>query len=309
YPLFPVFATTSAVLVLLVFVTSITRQSWNRGLLFLCFWLFWQNLTLGIDAIVWADNADLRAYVYCDIVSHLHIFLTVVQPCCTLIITRRLYMIVSMRCVKPQSRRQVLIISIFCISAEGVADYVVQGARFVIYEGLGCSEASDGSFLNLLLINSWSVIFPAISALFYSRIVYVFYRYIRETNEFLRSNDSVSRPSYLRLLILGCFDILILLPFGIFTIVQDSIIILTGQGPPNTFYQGRDLIHSDWGPVSVSYDSLVHSSTGNWALVNHYFQPWSTVVLALAIFGIFGFTAQARATYWGWICAVRKPFG
>ena len=54
-------------MLLLVLLTSFVRQSWNLGVAFLCFWLLLENLTFGINAIVWADNADIKAYVYCDI--------------------------------------------------------------------------------------------------------------------------------------------------------------------------------------------------------------------------------------------------
>jgi hypothetical protein len=52
---------------LLMLATGIIRQSWNLGVSFLCFWLFLELLTEGIDSIIWSDNADLKLYVYCDI--------------------------------------------------------------------------------------------------------------------------------------------------------------------------------------------------------------------------------------------------
>jgi hypothetical protein len=52
---------------LLMLATCIIRQSWNLGVCFLCFWLFLELLTEGIDSIIWSDNADLKLYVYCDI--------------------------------------------------------------------------------------------------------------------------------------------------------------------------------------------------------------------------------------------------
>jgi hypothetical protein len=67
YPLFPIFDIIGAALMLLVLTTSIIRQSWNLGVTFLCFWLFWELLTAGIDAVIWSDNEDIKLYVYCDI--------------------------------------------------------------------------------------------------------------------------------------------------------------------------------------------------------------------------------------------------
>jgi hypothetical protein len=67
YPLYPIVCITCATLLLLLLATNIVRQSWSLGLLFLCFWLFWEVLTLGINAVLWSDNADVKLDVYCDI--------------------------------------------------------------------------------------------------------------------------------------------------------------------------------------------------------------------------------------------------
>ena len=67
YPLYPAASILAAVLLLLVLLTGFVRQSWNLGVAFLCFWLFFENLTAAINAIVWADNSDVKLYVYCDI--------------------------------------------------------------------------------------------------------------------------------------------------------------------------------------------------------------------------------------------------
>ena len=50
-----------------------------------------------------------------------------------------------------------------------VQDYVVQGARFAVEEGFGCVNSLDGSVLSILLLNSWAVVPPLISIVFYYR--------------------------------------------------------------------------------------------------------------------------------------------
>jgi hypothetical protein len=67
YPLFPIFSIASAALMLVLLTTNLFRQSWNLGVTFLCFWLFWENLTGGINTVIWSDNAEIKLYVYCDI--------------------------------------------------------------------------------------------------------------------------------------------------------------------------------------------------------------------------------------------------
>ena len=67
YPLYPIGCALAVAMLLLVFLTSFVRQSWNLGVAFLCFWLLLENLANGIDAILWADNADIKLHIYCDI--------------------------------------------------------------------------------------------------------------------------------------------------------------------------------------------------------------------------------------------------
>ena len=67
YPLYPIANLLAAVMLLLVLLTSFVRQSWNLGVAFLCFWLFFECLTEGVGAVIWSDNADVKLYIYCDI--------------------------------------------------------------------------------------------------------------------------------------------------------------------------------------------------------------------------------------------------
>ena len=67
YPLYPIACILAAALLLLVLLTSFVRQSWNLGVAFLCFWLFFECLTAGVGAVIWSDNADVKLYIYCDI--------------------------------------------------------------------------------------------------------------------------------------------------------------------------------------------------------------------------------------------------
>lgn len=67
YPLYPIASVLAAGMLLLVLLTSFIRQNWNLGVTFLCFWLFLENLTGTVNAIIWADNDEIKHYVYCDI--------------------------------------------------------------------------------------------------------------------------------------------------------------------------------------------------------------------------------------------------
>ncbi|VDC05053.1 unnamed protein product [Peniophora sp. CBMAI 1063] len=315
YPLYPVACVLASTMLLLVLLTSIIRQSWNLGLAILCFWLFVENLTGAINAIIWSDNADIKLYVYCDIVSHVQLIASVVKPMATLIITRRLYLVLSLQSVdlpdKAATRRNLVIEwtlgLVIPLLVAGPFYYIVQWPRFVVFEGFGCSNATDGSILSFLLIFSFKVIAPLISTLFYlPHIARIFYRQSRDMDLFNHSNDSsVSRTIYYRILALASVDILLTLPIGVVSIALNTAISLSSGPVP--FYPGWTYDHTDWEPVAFTYADLLAQGTSTMA--QNYFIQWTSPVLAFVVFGLFGVTAEARASYWRIVCAVGGWFG
>ena len=57
----------SAALVLVILITNTVRRTFNLGLFMICLGLFCLNITFGVGSVVWADNVDIKLYVYCDI--------------------------------------------------------------------------------------------------------------------------------------------------------------------------------------------------------------------------------------------------
>ncbi|KZV63365.1 fungal pheromone STE3G-protein-coupled receptor [Peniophora sp. CONT] len=315
YPLYPIACILAAVMLLLVLLTSFIRQNWNLGVAFLCFWLFWENLTFGINAIIWFDNADVKLYIYCDIVTHMQLVTSVVKPMATLIITRRLYLITSLRCVElhdTAAKRRNLAIEwtlglVTPVLVAGPFYYIVQAVRFQIIDGFGCTNNPDGSLLGILLIWSWSAITPLLSiTVYYPQVIRMFYRQRRDMNQFLQSNNLVSRTNYFRIFALASIDVLLTLPIGIAAIVilVTDVLAQIGHCP---LYAGWTLLHTDWEPVGLSYAEL--KAHGTSTIAQLYFTQWSAPVLAFAIFGLFGVTAEARASYWCVICTVGGWFG
>ena len=133
-----------------------------------------------------------------------------------------------------------------------------------------------------------------------------FHRQRQDVNNFLQSNDSISRTNYFRVLALASIDILLTLPIGIATIalaVSDELSFPSGL----PFYFGWTYDHTEWEPVGFSYAEMVAGGQSNVAQV--YFSHWTSPILAFVIFGLFGFTSEARASYWRVICTVCGWFG
>ncbi|KZV65159.1 STE3-domain-containing protein [Peniophora sp. CONT] len=315
YPLYPIACILASIMLLLVLMTSFVRQSWNLGVAFLCFWLFLELSTAAVNAIIWSDNADIKWYVYCDIVTHIQEITFVVKPMATLIITRRLNLIASLQSVElPNKAARYWDLAlewtlglIIPILVAGPIYYVNQGFRFQVIEGFGCRDAEALSILNVMIDQSWLVVPPLISiVLYYPKVARTYYRQRRDIDSFLRSDSSVSRTNYLRVLVLASIDILLTLPSGI---VNTTLDIVYALSPPRDFpfYPGWTLLHSDWEPVGVSYAELQAGGTAS--LAQFYFSQWTSPVLAFVIFGLFGVTSEARTSYWRIICTVGGWFG
>ncbi|KZV68516.1 STE3-domain-containing protein [Peniophora sp. CONT] len=308
YPLYPIASILAAGMLLLVLLTNFIRQNWNLGVTFLCFWLFLENLTDAVDAMIWADNAEIKHYVYCDIVSHLKMMTYIVKPMATLIITRRLYLIASLQSIEfpgESTRRWNLVVEwtlgLFVPLMIAVQDYVHQGVRFQVEEVFGCTNNVEPSILELLTIESWTLIPPLTSVFFYyPKVIRTFYRQSRDIHSFLNSNTSVSRTNYLRILVLASIDILLTLPIGIASMILDVIANVAQGGFP--FYWGWNFLHTAWEPVGDSYAEI--KALGTATLAEVYFVQWTSPVLAFVVFGLFGITSEARASYWRIMCNI-----
>ncbi|KZV72479.1 fungal pheromone STE3G-protein-coupled receptor [Peniophora sp. CONT] len=307
YPLYAVASFLSAIMLLLVLTTSFVRQSFNLGVAFLCFWIFLENLVNGIDSIIWSDNTDMKLGVYCDIVSRLQMFCFVVKPACTLIITRRLYRIANLRSVESYHGRWDILSEwilglVIPALAAGPFYYVVQTRRFDIVEGIGCINSQEPSILSILLLTNWIVTFPLLSVtVYYPRVAWVFFCHNRDINRFLRSNNSVTRANYFRVLALASIDIAVMLPVGIVDIA--IFVILQGEEYGSIpFYPGWDKVHSNWEP-------LVYAYNGRKVHAYYSFTHWTSPLLSFIIFALFGLTPEARATYRRCTCAIARRFG
>ncbi|KZV69109.1 fungal pheromone STE3G-protein-coupled receptor, partial [Peniophora sp. CONT] len=319
YPLYSIACILASAMLLLVLTTSFVRQSWNLGVTFLCFWLFFENIAGAVNTIVWSDNTDIKWYIYCDIGMYISTYLLrwitfVVKPMATLIITRRLYLIASLQSVelpsKSARRRDVALewtlglIIPFLVA--GPIYYVNQFARFEVVQGFGCQDTAQSSILELIIQQSWVVVPPLISIVFYyPKVARTYYRQRRDINSFLRSNPSVSRTNYFRILVLASIDILLTLPIGIVILTLDMVQAQFLNLFP--FYPGWTFVHTDWDPQSVPY--AVIQGDGTAAVAQFYFSKWTSPVLAFVIFGLFGVTPEARASYWHIICTVGGWFG
>ncbi|KAJ7587532.1 pheromone A receptor-domain-containing protein [Mycena floridula] len=313
YPLYPILCIVSAFFMFLILSHSFIRQNWNLAVTLLCVGLFLDNLTHGINAVAWRDNADIRVPVYCDIVSRLQFFMNFLPSITSLLITRKLYIISTANNVELPSRKQKLIdLGIewgwglgYPLFMTVVVYTLCQDSRFIVLQGFGCASSTSDSWFSVVVISILPVIPPLISIIFYCpMIIRNVYVQRQNTNDFVTTNGSISRTSYMRILALGCLDIVITLPISLINLVSFFVTLEGTRSLPA--YIGWQANHADFAPFGVDYSDLTDTP---WDTFTTYFDYGQYAVLAFAIFALFGLTSGARSAYWSRVILLGKLVG
>ena len=105
-------------------------------------------------------------------------------------------------------------------------------------------------------------------------------------NQLFGRQIAITRCVYLRVFIFGLINLLVILTGAISNFFPV---------PMAEFYPGWSVVHADWTPVSVSASEW--RSQGRFAMFGNVWNVWINVWLALAIFGLFGLTEDARNVY------------
>jgi len=108
-----------------------------------------------------------------------------------------------------------LVDSVICLLFPSVCmalAYIVQGHRFNIYEGIGCSTATYNTLLAYFLVDWWPVLIGIISALYCIMTLHAFALRRAQLKQFLSLNEfSLTFGRYFRLMALATTELL--LPF------------------------------------------------------------------------------------------------
>ena len=135
--------------------------------------------------------------------------------------------------------------------------------------------------------------------------MYVYYRQRKDIESILGDEPPISRTNYVRILALASIDLLLTLPLGVATLVLKLVVWLRVY--PLPFYSGWKSLHAEWEPIRYPYKQ--NEAYGKVALVELYVAMWTPPTLALAVFALFGLSAEARASYWRIACTIRSWFG
>jgi pheromone a factor receptor len=293
YPLYPIFAFLGFILALVPLPWHM--QAWNAGTCFYMFWTALACLNQFVNTVVWANDAIIRAPIWCDISIRIISSASIGIPAASLCIVRRLYTIASVQSAsvsRAQKRRQIMIDTCICFVFPlfmTALQFIVQGHRFDILEGVGCTPAIYNTLLTYFIYSIWPAIIGLVSAVYCIMALLAFRRRQVEFNQFLRSSSSLTVGRYFRLMALAMVETMCTTPLTIATV------ILSLKTHPLEPWISVSDTHIDFWRIE-QYPALLWRQN-HVAVVSAEVNRWVVVLCALVFFAFFGFAEEARRNY------------
>ncbi|KAJ3785137.1 pheromone A receptor-domain-containing protein [Lentinula aff. detonsa] len=246
-----------------------------------------------INSIIWADNVNNIAPVWCDISVLTIIGASVGITSSTLAISRQLYHISTMngRSTTPQEKRREIIIN--CVIAFGIPllvmalHFVVQPRRFDIFEEIGCQPATFNTVASYILYFMWPVLIGVCSFIYSVLTLRNFYNHRVEFAKIASTNSGMSPSRYIRLMLLVFVDMFCNTPIGVFAIIVAARAVVL---PFSALSESLDFTS-----VQLVSASVWKANRLDRAAVE--INRWVPVFCSFVFFVFFGFAEEAKKNY------------
>lgn len=135
-----------------------------------------------------------------------------------------------------------------------------------------------------------------------AKIIWTFYHQRKAVNEFLDSGAGMGRMKYMRVMILGCADAIIVLPLNV------AGALLSSFQQQLLFWPGWAKVHKHFYVIPRIRAKVLEAS-GAALIISIRWMEWQNVFLAVVFFLLFGLTDEARRRYGKLFQPIRKVFG
>ncbi|XP_006456324.1 STE3-type pheromone receptor [Agaricus bisporus var. bisporus H97] len=282
-------------------------EAWNTGT---CLYMAWTGiacLNQFINSVVWNKDAINYAPVWCDISSRLIIGTSVAIPAASLCITRRLYLIASVRSVnitRADKHRQVyfdLALGLGLPILEMVLQIISEGHRFNIWQEVGCYPYTYNTWVAIVLVSFPPIVIGLVSGVYAALSIRAFYKTRAQSKAILSVYSNLTPGRYLRLIALASCEILCTVPLGAYALylnlASDAMHPWISWQDTHSGYSRVDQTPSlIWRSIPLQQSSLELSR-------------WLVVVCAIIFFAFFGFADEARKNYRSAASSVAKFVG
>ncbi|KAJ7212693.1 Rcb2.42, partial [Mycena pura] len=265
-------------------------------------WLLISNIIVAVNSIIWADNVNDTARVWCDITTKLQIGATMSLPACCLALCVHLERIASVRQVRTsadQKHRRMLFDLAMCWGLPIISmafHYIVQGHRFDVVEDFGCIPTIYVSFAAVFLLYFPILLVVLLTLAFASVALYHFFRRRVTFARHLQDSSSALTPSrYFRLMAMALVQMLWS------TVVTVTNMVLTLRGGLRPWISWAD-VHSDFG--RIGFVPRVFIPDSQWK--PRYFTVWAVPITAVLFFAFFAFGQDAIKEYKAFFGVLRR---
>ncbi|KIP06741.1 mating-type-like pheromone receptor [Phlebiopsis gigantea 11061_1 CR5-6] len=287
-------------------------ESWNSASVL---WIFWSGtscLIHFINAIIWHDNADNVAPVWCDISSRWMHVESIGIITAGALLNHRLYKLLKLgtECRLDINKKGMVIFDV-CIGLGVPAVFMalywfVQGHRFDIFGGIGCTPTAILTPIQVLIFGMWPAILCLVSAVYGVMTLRHFLRHRRNINDIIsRSSERFSNLTdsrYIRLMLFASLDACLMLPFNIFALVYTMV--KSAEWYP---YRGLADLHYNFSRVRQYPAVLWRLEPG--ARFGTFLVPGTAIGSSFIFFIFFGLSHDARAQYRRSWAAIHGRFG
>jgi len=300
-----VFSGVSLVLVSLPLTWHV--RSRNVGTLSYMFYVFFGNLFFLVNSIVWFNNVNDPAPIWCDITAKFQIGMSVGIPAACLCISRRLYHIATFQFTGADNSNKRHTIAKELLLTAGlpilvmILHYIVQGRRYDIIEGVGCWAHTYWSWPAVWLVLQWPFTIGITSLAYGTAAFFVFRDRHRDWNENLRSKSlGITKSRYIRLMALSCAEMGFTLPLGFWVFYLS--VSQTGINP----WISWDYVHAHWYDIETLDDLLMKELPLEWTVFD--LGRWTLPISAIAFFCFFGLSGEALREYGDALRYLMKAF-
>lgn len=197
----------------------------------LILWLSYNHFTSFINALIWSGenfNVAPEAPVYCDLTVRISTGASSGKICAIACLMLNLYMIIDARNHKfldSGSRRRLFINLAICwftpVTIMGTSA-IVQSSRYVIVRYRGCIAPYGSSFVSLVLVTIWPLVWSLVALVFATLTLWTYVKKRRDIKDLLRcTNSGLTLRRFARLLIFSLLVMFIMCPFAIYNFTSD----------------------------------------------------------------------------------------
>lgn len=260
----------------------------------LIFWLCYENLVTFINALIWSgEDFELATTApgYCDITVRLTSGSSSGKLCCIATVMFNLFMIIraeNHKFLNPKSKRRLFTNIAMCwftpIFVMGTS-VIVQATRYVIFRYRGCLAAYAYSYLTLVLVQIWNLVWSLVALVFALLTLITYLKKRRDIRDILRCTGSgLNQRRFARLVIFSLLIIFVLVPFAIYNFVNAA----------DTFGE----LHFSLSEIHNEYWGTIYAfDYGTSQLAS----PIINICLAFCTFILFGLGTDALSMYRGFL--------